>query len=86
MLLLTIRSNLKNYDQEIQKFLHWIAPFSQTGIFTPGTSKSPPTGPGRNFAGYFCYEEADRPTLIYFREGKVYLSEVGDVELKEIKF
>lgn len=36
-----IRSNLKNYDNEIDKFLHWLAPY----VYTEG------------FIGYIRYEE-----------------------------
>jgi hypothetical protein len=83
---LTVRSNLKNYYHEIEKFMHWLAPFSQTGTFTPPKNGFPPTGPGRRFAGYFCDGDDVQPTLIYFQEGKVYLSDVGFPELKVIEF
>lgn len=46
---LNIRCNLKNYDDEIEKFVDWIRPYSNT------------TG----FVGYKRYEENDEPTLIY---------------------
>lgn len=48
---LTIRSNLKNYDSEIEKFLLWIKPY-----ISPSQ---------HNFLGYMRYEENDEPTLIY---------------------
>lgn len=45
----TIRCNLKNYDQEIEKFLDWIAPhISSTG-----------------FLGYMRHEASKHPDLIY---------------------
>lgn len=80
---LTVRSNLKNYDQEIQKFLHWLAPYSQAGTYTPPRNGFPPTGPDQDFVGYFFYEEDERPTLVFFHEGKAYFSIVKDVELRE---
>jgi len=47
---LTVRSNLKNYDDEIRKFLDWIFPYTQS----------------EGFIGYFRYENDLDPTLIYF--------------------
>lgn len=47
---LSFRSNLKNYDDEILKFLGWITPYVDPD----------------DHAGYFRYEEDDNPTLIYF--------------------
>lgn len=46
---LTIRSNLKNYDSEIEKFLDWLCPYIKT----------------YGFLGYKRYEEFEDPTLIY---------------------
>lgn len=83
---LTVRSNLKNYDNEIMHFLHWIAPYSQSGTYTPPRGH-PPTGPGRSFVGYFCEpDDNSLPTLIFMREGKIYLSEVTDVTLREVRY
>lgn len=48
---LTSRSNLKNYDNEIGKFLHWIKPYCDGS---------------HGFMGYKMYEEFDEPTLIYY--------------------
>lgn len=50
-----IRANLKNYDNEIDKFLHWLARY----IATEG------------FIGYTRYEGYDDPTLIYINYGTV---------------
>ena len=51
-----MRCDLKNYDFEIQYFLQWFAPYSQTV----------------GFVGYYRHEEALHPTLIYFfAEGDV---------------
>lgn len=47
---LCIRSNLKNYDDEIGKFLDWVSPY----VFA-----------GTECLGYYRYEETDDPTLIY---------------------
>lgn len=50
-----IRANLKNYDNEIDKFLHWLAPYIDT----------------EGFIGYTRYEEYDDPTLIYIDDRDV---------------
>ena len=52
---LNVRSNLKNYDHEIEKFMNLISPY----IYTEG------------FLGYMRYEECDDPTLIYNDSGKI---------------
>lgn len=49
---LTVRSNLKNYDKEIELFLDWIQPYIDT----------------YGFLGYWRYEEYDMPTLIFNTE------------------
>lgn len=46
---LNVRSSLKNYDDEIEKFLSFIEPYLDTD----------------GFLGYMRYEECDDPTLIY---------------------
>lgn len=48
--ILNVRCDLKNYDDEIEHFLDWIYPFTNT----------------RGFVGYMRYEEDPDPTLIYF--------------------
>lgn len=48
---LTIRSNFKNYGDEIRLFLHFIHPYI--------------TDVNNCFIGYFRYEEDAKPTLIY---------------------
>jgi len=53
---LTVRSNLKNYCSEIEKFCEWISPYSE-----PQDIKDDET----YFVGYSRYEENDEPTLIY---------------------
>lgn len=47
---LTVRCNLKNYDDEIKKFLDWIIQKSDT----------------QGFVGYTRYETSEVPSLIYF--------------------
>lgn len=51
---LNIRSNLKNYDSEIEKFIDWIMPyldeFKQNG----------------DFLGFYRYEESEDPTIIKY--------------------
>ncbi|EMH2709981.1 hypothetical protein SI855_002732 [Clostridioides difficile] len=51
---LTVRSNLKNYDNEITKFLNWIKPYIDDI--------------GHSFLGYLRSEECDSPNLIYYDE------------------
>jgi hypothetical protein len=46
-----IRSNLKNYDDEIEEFIDWITPYIDA---LPG-----------DFLGYSRYENTEVPTLIY---------------------
>lgn len=48
---LCVRSNLKNYDSEIEKFIDWIDPYlaKYSG----------------DFLGFYRYEETEVPTLIY---------------------
>lgn len=54
---LNVRCNLKDYDDEIKKFMDFIQPYLDT----------------RGFLGYTRYEEDDDPTLIYnSSEGIVY--------------
>lgn len=48
---LTVRSNLKNYDNEIRKFLNWIEPYIYDGK--------------DSFLGYWRGEESEKPHLIY---------------------
>jgi hypothetical protein len=54
---LTVRSNMKNYDGEIQAFLSFIAQYTE-----PGYVRDDETF----FVGYARYEENNDPTLIYF--------------------
>ncbi len=51
---LGIKCNLKNYCQEIQKFLDWIIPYCR---YSGGES-----------LGFYRYEESDTPTLIFYPE------------------
>lgn len=51
---LSVRTDLKNYDNEIDLFADWIAPYIEDG----------------GFAGYKRYEEDEHPTLLYFEGGK----------------
>ena len=52
---LCIRTNLKDYDNEIEKFIDWIMPYLnkyETG----------------QFLGFYRYEEDEQPTLIFYKE------------------
>lgn len=55
MWFLTVRCNLKNYSNEIEEFLDWLAPYSLT----------------QGFVGYKRYEEDENPTLIYIDGDRV---------------
>ena len=48
---LCIRCNLKNYSDEIQKFIDWIIPFLDKYE--------------GEFLGFYRYEETEVPTLVY---------------------
>ena len=50
---LCIRCNLKNYDDEIKKFINWINHYLDAHE--------------GEFLGFSRYEETERPTLIYFK-------------------
>jgi hypothetical protein len=53
---LSITCNLKNYNDEISKFLDWIMPYVME---EPG-----------GWLGYWMYEEDEIPTLIFFPGGE----------------
>ena len=55
---LTIRLDCKNYGQEIQQFIAWIAPYCSGG------EDEYDDDPDR-FIGFMRYEEEIRPTLIF---------------------
>lgn len=54
---LAVNSSLKNYDNEIVKFLDWIMPYVDYG-----------QGKDNDFLGYWMYESDEEPTLIYKKE------------------
>ncbi len=54
---LTIRCNLKNYDNEIEWFVDWITPYLKK---FPG-----------DFLGYQRYEGNEEPMLIYHEKGAI---------------
>jgi len=49
-----IRSSLKNYCNEIEKFVDWLKPYIERG-----------SGRNRNFLGYWMNEDGEEPTLIW---------------------
>jgi hypothetical protein len=55
MYFLNVRCNLKNYNEEIEKFMDWLCPYIKT----------------EGFLGYKRYEEFDDPTLIYKENGEI---------------
>lgn len=70
-----LRSNstFNNYDEKIEKFLHWLAPYCDA-------YKEEPT-----LAGYILTElETDYLSLIYLHKGKAYLAEIYSPKLKLI--
>lgn len=56
---LTTCSNLKNYNQEIEKFLDWLCPY----ILTEG------------YIGTYWYEEQEEPINIYKKDEKIRIGE-----------
>lgn len=50
---LHFRTNIKNYDSEIEKFLDWIKPYIEEGVGE------------RNFYAIVTYEESVAPTIYY---------------------
>lgn len=53
---LSARANIKNYDNEIEKFLHWLEPYIDQGSGS------------RDFYAIVCYEEQSEPTIYYLKE------------------
>lgn len=57
---LFISCGLKNYHQEIQLFMDWIGPYLRE------------TGDSLTYLGWYKFCADDVPTLIFFKEGKVF--------------
>lgn len=55
---LFLRHNLKDYNNEIKKFLDWIKPYIEQGSGS------------RDFYAIVCYEEDDEPTIYYLKESE----------------
>lgn len=53
---LITRSNIKNYSNEIERFLDWLKPYIESGSGI------------RNFYAIVCYEEQAEPTIYYLDE------------------
>lgn len=51
--IISTRSNIKNYDNEIEKFLDWLKPYIHQGSGQ------------RNFFAISCYEASEEPTIYY---------------------
>lgn len=51
------KSDLKNYDGEIEKFIHWITPYLNLNLYAESTC-----------IGWTWYEEADAPTLLFVND------------------
>ena len=60
MYFLNVRCNLKNYHEEIEKFMNWLCPYIET----------------EGFLGYMRYEECDNPTLIYKENGEIVYKDI----------
>ena len=54
-----ILCDFKNYNNEINTFLNWIAPHIENGEFD------------KEFIGYQRYEENELPTLIFIKQGVI---------------
>jgi hypothetical protein len=52
---LHFRTNIKNYDNEIEKFLDWIKPYLGQGVGSRGGG----------FYAIVTYEESEEPTIYY---------------------
>ena len=59
---LSVRFNIKNYENEIEKFLDWLAPY--LSVFD-------------EFIGYYRSEEYRYPTLIFCTKGKIHYESCG---------
>lgn len=53
---LHFRTNIKNYNGEIEKFLDWIKPYIEDGVGTD------------NFYAIVTYEECSEPTIYYLNK------------------
>ncbi len=53
---ISTRSNIKNYDSEIEEFLEWIKPYIEDG------------SGDRGFYAIVCYEEQEEPRIYYLSE------------------
>ncbi len=64
----SVRTNIKNYDQEWELFLDWIVPYIE----------------GNGYIGTLRYEEADEPTLLFVNAGQLTKMTVGEHQGKRI--
>lgn len=76
---LTVICSLKDYDNEIDKFLDWIRPYVVTNYlpepsYDDGIISTEP----RLFVGHVRYEEDVDPTLVYFLKDKVKFLNVSE--------
>lgn len=51
--IISSRSNVKNYNKEIEMFLDWLKPYIRSGSGS------------RDFYAIVCYESAEEPTIYY---------------------
>lgn len=63
---LCIRTNLKNYDSEIEKFIDWIEPYLSEYIAEG------------DFLGFYRYEEDNEPTHIYRTQAHTALNKLKE--------
>lgn len=64
---LSLATNIKNYTEEWENFLDFIAPY----VLTKG------------FIGTYRYEENDNPTLLYSRHGEIVFQKILAMENEE---
>ena len=66
---ITVRISRKNYNWDIETFLVWLAPYSET----------------EGFVGYMHHEVQENPLLIFFRDGKAFFRECASFVESEVK-
>lgn len=69
---LNLSANFKNYDDEVHKFLDWLAPYVASY---------------HSWCGYWTHDESDRPWLIFFDYDRRCFTELwADGEPEPIRF
>jgi hypothetical protein len=66
---LNVRSVFLNYNTEIERFLHWIAPYSET----------------QGFVGHILPKGLADPILIYLKQDKAFLVQINSSEREPVE-